>query len=813
MKKAGYRLLLALVVPSLAAPLHAQSWKLDGGERAMMGFGTAVAVGDGEVITGWPHFSGFTPMLPLDIPGDVLVFRRDASGVWNEATRFRASDGTRDNRFARALALHGSRLLLGATKQDDDVGAAYIFERSASGEWSEAARLRPSDETDLQNLGRAVALSEDFALVSSVAYNEGAGIVYVFRRDASTGSWSEHSQLVGSDIDSLNYFGLAVAIEGDLALVGAPFQNRRAGAAYIFRYDEQSGAWREEAKLEGSGVESNGQFGTATALRGGHAIVGAPGYGGFVGAVFVFGRDAESGGWSEQDRLVPFDGTRGHAFGDVIALSESEVWVGAPGANGSEGRVYLFQRDAETHAWTSVTKLKVDGLQLLDRFAYSLAVQGDLAAVTIGNDDYGEGTVAIFERDPATGEWKTDTKVWSETAAMDAIVGAQVSCEEGAAALFDCGQVDLVSFLPVQDIGGSRGVEVSDVWGWEDPQTGREYALVGRYDGTSFIDISNPANPVYVGNLPLHEGAIGNVWRDIKVYKDHVFIVSDGAGPHGVQVFDLTQLRDVQSAPTTFEETAHYDGINSAHNIAINEETGYAYSVGSSGRETCGGGLHMINIQDPKRPTFAGCFADTTTGRRKTGYSHDVQCVVYRGPDTEHQGKEICFGSNETALSIADVTDKENPVALSMATYPNVAYAHQGWLTEDHRYFFMDDEGDELSGSVPATRTLVWDVIDLDDPVLLKEFFGTTRATDHNLYIRGDRVYQSNYVAGLRILDISDVENPREIAYFDTVPYGENRPGFAGTWSNYPFFRSGVIVVTSGREGVFILKMKETLIP
>jgi len=331
--------------------------------------------------------------------------------------------------------------------------------------------------------------------------------------------------------------------------------------------------------------------------------------------------------------------------------------------------------------------------------------------------------------------------------------------------------------------------------------------------------VTESLNPVYLGNLPKTPGSRGNSWRDIKVYDNHAFIVADGAGHHGMQIFDLTRLRDVQSPPAAFEEDAHYDGIASAHNIVINEETGFAYAVGvNSGGETCGGGLHMIDIRTPKQPTFVGCFADTTTGNASTGYSHDAMCTVYDGPDTEHVGKEICFGSNETALSIADVSDKENPVQISTADYPNVGYAHQGWISEDHRYFFMNDEGDE-SASVQAgqpmqgTRTLIWNIEDLDDPLMVKEYFGETFTIDHNLYIKGNLMYQSNYVSGLRILDISDPENPREVGFLDTVPWSEEVE-FDGSWSNYPFFESGTIVVSSGQEGVFFLKYSpQNLVP
>ena len=383
-------------------------------------------------------------------------------------------------------------------------------------------------------------------------------------------------------------------------------------------------------------------------------------------------------------------------------------------------------------------------------------------------------------------------------------------CEDGEAAGFLCERVDLVSFVPLTAMQLNRGVRLNDVWGWTDPETGKEYALIGHLEGTAFLDLSDPFNPVFLGELPRTEGTPGSTWRDIKVYRDHAFIVADGAGEHGMQVFDLRQLRDIAQPPVTFEATAHYDNIASAHNIVINEDTGYAYSVGSgSGGETCGGGLHMIDIRQPDQPTFAGCFSDPATGRASTGYSHDAQCVIYNGPDATYQGREICIGANETAISIADVTDKENPVAISSGAYPDAAYVHQGWLSDDHRYFFQNDELDELQGKTDRTRTLVWDVTDLDDPQLALEYFGDASSTDHNLYVRDNLMYQTNNASGLRVIDVSDPENPVEVGFFDTTPQGLNVSGFDGTWSSFPYFESGMIVVTSRREGVFVLKKQE----
>jgi choice-of-anchor B domain-containing protein len=390
------------------------------------------------------------------------------------------------------------------------------------------------------------------------------------------------------------------------------------------------------------------------------------------------------------------------------------------------------------------------------------------------------------------------------------VTGRAVQCENGKARGFDCENADLLSFLPQHALGGSGPkIIFSSVWGWTDSATGREFAIVGRSDGSAFVEVTDPVNPKYLGKLPVHTGARAAPWHDMKVYKNHAFIVSDISGPHGVQVFDLTQLRNVTDAPVEFQETAHYDGVHSVHTIAINEETGFAYAVGtSSGGQTCGGGLHMIDVRTPTKPTFAGCHPETLGGSRRGGYIHETVCVVYRGPDRQYHGREICLNASISALGIADVTDKQSPKTISVATYPNARYTHQGWFTEDQRYVFVNDELDDGVGGIAKTRTIVFDLNDLDDPVMVMEFYGTTPATDHNLYIRGKYMYQSNYQAGLRIIDIADPKQPKEVGYFDTYPDGgANKPGYRyGTWGNYPYFKSGAIAVTSIGEGLFMIR-------
>lgn len=390
--------------------------------------------------------------------------------------------------------------------------------------------------------------------------------------------------------------------------------------------------------------------------------------------------------------------------------------------------------------------------------------------------------------------------------AQDSALKRGAACEGGVAAGFPCSGVNLLSSMSLFDLGGTPAA--NDVWGWVDPETDREYALVGLADGTAFVDVTDPVAPVHLGTLPLTQNARPSIWRDVKVYQNHAYVVADGAGSHGMQVFDLTQLRTVTDAPVTFEETARYDGFRSAHNVAINTETGVAYAVGITGPQSgdgCGPGLHMVDLSEPARPEFAGCFNDLQTGGRvASGYVHDTQCVVYQGPDADYQGREVCFSSSELSIGIADVTDKANATAISQATYPNPGYVHQGWLTEDHRYFIQNDETDETGGLVNRTRTLIWDVTDLDEPVLLTQYFGTTGSSDHNLYVVDDFVFQANYRSGLRVIDVSDIENPTEVAFFDTWP-GSDLPGYSGAWSVYPYLPSGHLLVSTIEDGLFIL--------
>lgn len=361
----------------------------------------------------------------------------------------------------------------------------------------------------------------------------------------------------------------------------------------------------------------------------------------------------------------------------------------------------------------------------------------------------------------------------------------------GFAGVYGCNKINMQSSLSFIEMGGSA--QGADIWGWTDSLTNKEYALMGMTTGTAFVDISDPKNPVYLGKLP--SAVANNTWRDIKTYNNFAFIVSEATN-HGMQVFDLTQLRNISSPPVTFSATSNYTQFGEAHNIVINESSGFAYATGT---DSCGAGLHMINIQNPLGITFAGCFS-------ADGYTHDAQCINYQGPDADYTNKEICFNSNEDTLTIVDVTTKTAPVQVSSTGYPNSKYIHQGWIAEDHRYYLMGDELDESTFG-NNTKTYIWDLLDLDAPVLIGSYTGPTAAIDHNLYIKGNYAYMANYTSGLRIVDITDISNGNlnEVAYFDTYPSNDGN-NFNGVWSNYPYFNSGTIIVSDINTGLFILK-------
>jgi choice-of-anchor B domain-containing protein len=377
-----------------------------------------------------------------------------------------------------------------------------------------------------------------------------------------------------------------------------------------------------------------------------------------------------------------------------------------------------------------------------------------------------------------------------------------VACENGRAGPYPCSNVDLLAHITFTDLSARSG---NAVWGFHDPDSGREIAVVGLDNGTGFVDVTSPRCAKVVGKLPT--ATVRNVSRDVKVHGHHALVVAE-ASDHGMQIFDLRTLpaaASVTGAAPMVTATTMYRGtsaepVPNVHNIAINEESGFVYLVGT--RMCQGRALHMVDFRDPAAPKFAGCSASV-------GPVHDAQCLIYKGPDTQYMGKELCFtyDGQDSEFSIVDVTDKSATRVIATRTYDNGQYTHNGWLTDDGNYLLLSDELDEQRNG-NDTRTFVFDVRDLDAPRLLYVYTAATAAIDHNLYIKGNFVYQANYAAGLRILELGQVATKlTEVAFFDTTPMSDAAV-LSGAWTAYPWLAHGTVIMNTTDSGFYVLRPK-----
>ena len=348
------------------------------------------------------------------------------------------------DKLGKNVAVDGDVAVVGAYFDDTgalNAGAAYVFQRNGAGTnaWGQMKKLLPLVTETNGRFGDAVALDGDVVVIgqqqSTIGTNSAQGSVSVYQRNAGgTNQWGRVNFLVSSDGNAGDFFGAAIAIDGDVIVAGAYNKEpASSGAAYVFerRTSGPTGTWVEVAKLLSSDISGAHYFGAAAAVDGDVIAVSSPGLEGAAngkGAVYIFERQTPGADeWAEVARLQPSDLPGGANFGQSLALFNGTLMVGAPGAAASAstntGAVYGFVRTrGGTNAWQQVAKLEPSDPSPGQDFGRSLDLSGDLAVVGAARSNF----VYAFQRD-AGGE-----EAWGEVARVAAPPALDGTDEFGA---------------------------------------------------------------------------------------------------------------------------------------------------------------------------------------------------------------------------------------------------------------------------------------------------------------------------------------------------------------------------------------------
>ncbi|MEA1053375.1 FG-GAP repeat protein, partial [Lamprobacter modestohalophilus] len=385
-------------------------------------FGSSVALSGDTALIG-AHGSG---------SGAAYVFVRSGT-TWSQQARLTSDDGVSGGYFGDSVALSGDTALIGAPRDDENgyTGAAYVFVRSGI-TWSQQVKLAATDVGREGQFGNAVALSGDTALIGAyfadTAAGPGAGSAYVFT--SSDNSWSQQAKLTaGVGVDD-SWFGNAVALSGDTALIGAPQDDDQGSSTgSVFVFVRSGGRWSQQAKLTRDGPQYSGKFGSSVALAGDTALIGAPydnDNGSRSGAAYVFERSGTT--WSQQAKLTAGDGERDDVFGTAVSLDGDTALIGARGSG--SGAAYVFKRSGTT--WIQQAKLTpADDGGSWGSFGISVALFGDTALIGASQDDDNgslTGAAYVFVRSGTT--WSQQVKLAASDASEVAEFGSSVALSE-----------------------------------------------------------------------------------------------------------------------------------------------------------------------------------------------------------------------------------------------------------------------------------------------------------------------------------------------------------------------------------------------
>ena len=264
------------------------------------------------------------------------------------------------------------------------------------------AELRTNDRESLDRFGFSIDVDGDTAIVGAPyedTSGDNAGSAYIFTHSSS--SWVELVKLQGNDTDGKDYFGYSVAIDGDTVVVGARGKNGETGTAYIFTYDEVAG-WVEQQRLQGSDIDGSDYFGQSVDIDGNMIVVGASGKKSNTGAAYVFTYSTSS--WVELAKLQASDKQTGDSFGGSVAVDGNTVVVGAyrEDTGGTDaGAAYVFTHSSSS--WVELVKLQGNDTDRKDSFGYSVAIDGD--TIVVGARDKAGKTGATYVFTYSTSSW------------------------------------------------------------------------------------------------------------------------------------------------------------------------------------------------------------------------------------------------------------------------------------------------------------------------------------------------------------------------------------------------------------------------
>jgi prepilin-type N-terminal cleavage/methylation domain-containing protein len=349
-----------------------------------------------------------------------------------------AADGDANDYFGRAVAVDGDTVVVGAPDDDDkgtSSGSVYVFTRTGA-TWTQQAKLTAADGAANDYFGRAVAIDGDTLVVGAHQDDDkgsASGSAYVFTRTG--GTWTQQAKLVPADGTAGDYFGFAVAVDADTIVVGAhQDDDKGANSGSVYVFTRTGATWTQQAKLTATDGAASDFFGHAVAVDAGTIVVGAywdDDKGDYSGSAYVFTRTG--GTWTQQAKLVPADGTADDWFGSSVAVDGDTVVVGAhldDDKGIDSGSVYVFVRTGAT--WTQQAKLTAADGAADDRFGWAVAVDADTIVVgAYGDDDKGidSGSVYVFTR--TGGTWTQQAKLTAPDGAANDYFGRAVAVDAG----------------------------------------------------------------------------------------------------------------------------------------------------------------------------------------------------------------------------------------------------------------------------------------------------------------------------------------------------------------------------------------------